>query len=149
MVEPIPKEARQALGLSNLLTDTEIGELLTLGAELSKWYADLQEYALGAILDGKTIPGYKVVAGRSNRTFKDETAAFDILRNAGYTDEQLYERKAKTLTAIEKLTGKKQFSELLESEVYKPVGKPALVPESDKREPYSKAAADFAGVVSE
>jgi hypothetical protein len=149
MVEPITKEARQALGLSNLLTDTEIGELLTLGAELSKWYADLQEYALGAILDGKTIPGYKAVAGRSNRTFKDETTAFDILRNAGYTDEQLYERKAKTLTAIEKLTGKKQFADLLENEVYKPVGKPALVPESDKREPYSKAAADFAGVVSE
>lgn len=151
--EKLPNEVQFEIGESgeplNLLTDAEIGELLTLGAELSKWYADLQEYALGAILDGKTIPGYKVVAGRSNRAFKDETAAFDILRNAGYTDEQLFERKAKTLTAIEKLTGKKQFAELLESEVYKPVGKPALVPETDKREPYNKAAADFAGVVSE
>ncbi len=151
--EKLPNEVQFGIGESgeplNLLTDTEIGELLTKGAELAKWYADLQEYALGAILDGKSIPGYKVVAGRSVRAFRDESTAFDILRSAGYADEQLFEKKAKTLTALEKLTGKKRFAELLEGEVYKPVGKPALVPESDKREPYSKAAADFAGVVSE
>ena len=140
-------EQRNALGLPNLLTDKEIGDLLTRGAELVKWYSDLQEYALGAILEGKSIPGYKVVAGRSNRAFKDEIVALGILRENGYTDNELYERKFKTLTALEKYIGKQKFSELLSDQIIKPQGKPTLVSESDKREAYNSAAVDFAGVV--
>ena len=107
----------------------------------------MQEYALGAILNGKTIPGYKVVAGKSARAFSDEAKAFEVLRQNGYTDEQLMDHKPKTLAGIEKAIGKKQFAELLSSLVTKPIGKPTLVDESDSREPYNKAAADFAGVV--
>lgn len=143
----LPQEARAALGVLNMLTDAEVGELLTKGAELVRWYTDLQEYALRAILDGKSIPGYKVVAGKSTRAFSDEQAAFEQLRNAGYTDEQLMDHKPKTLAGIEKLIGKKVFSELLSDYVVKPVGKPTLVDASDKREPYSSAVADFSGVV--
>ena len=143
----LPQEARAALGVPNMLTDDEVGELLAKGAELVKWYADLQEYALGAILDGKTIPGYKVVAGKSARAFSDEAKAIEVLRQNGYTDEQLMDHKPKTLAGIEKTIGKKQFAELLSSLVIKPMGKPTLVDASDKREDYNKAAADFAGVV--
>ena len=143
----LPQEARAILGASNLLTDDEVGMLLTKGAELVRWYSDLQEYALGAILNGKTIPGYKVVAGKSARAFSDEAKAFEVLRQNGYTDEQLMDHKPKTLAGIEKAIGKKQFAELLSSLVTKPIGKPTLVNESDSREPYNKAAADFAGVV--
>ncbi len=143
----LPQEARAILGASNLLTDDEVGMLLTKGAELVRWYSDLQEYALGAILNGKTIPGYKVVAGKSARAFSDEAKAFEVLRQNGYTDEQLMDHKPKTLAGIEKAIGKKQFAELLSSLVTKPIGKPTLVDESDSREPYNKAAADFAGVV--
>jgi hypothetical protein len=70
-----------------------------------------------------------------------------ILREKGFADENLYDRKPKTLTAIEKMLGKKAFAEYLASEIIKPLGKPTVVPESDNREPYNKAAADFAGVV--
>lgn len=143
----LPQEARAMLGASNLLTDDEVGVLLKKGAELVKWYSDLQEYALGAILDGKNIPGYKVVAGKSTRVFADEAKAFEVLRDSGYTDEQLMDHKPKTLAGIEKAIGKKKFAELLSSLVTKPIGKPTLVDESDNREPYNKVAADFAGVV--
>jgi len=44
---------------------------------------------------------------------------------------------------MEKLLGKKKFSEILNGLVEKPQGKPALVPESDKRPPMNTAAADF------
>ena len=146
-IAALPQEARAALGVPNLLSDSEIGALLKKGADLVKWYSDLQEYALGAILDGKTIPGYKVVAGKSTRAFADEAKAFEVLRKNGYTDEQLMDHKPKTLAGIEKVLGKKKFSELLSDLVTKPIGKPTLVDESDKREPYNKVAADFAGVV--
>ena len=145
-IAKLPQEARAALGVPNMLTDAEIGELLKQGAELVKWYSDLQEYALGAILDGKTVPGFKVVAGKSARAFSDEAKAFELLRANGYTDDVLMEHKPKTLAGLEKAIGKKQFGELLSELIVKPMGKPTLVDESDKREPYSAAAADFAGV---
>ena len=145
-IAKLPQEARAALGVPNMLTDEEIGSLLKQGAELVKWYSDLQEYALGAILEGKTVPGFKVVAGKSARAFSDEAKVFELLRNVGYTDEQLMEHKPKTLAGLEKVIGKKQFGELLSDYIIKPMGKPTLVDESDKREPYNAAAADFAGV---
>lgn len=146
-IAKLPQEARAALGVPNMLTDEEIGELLKKGSELVKWYADLQEYALGAILNGKTIPGYKVVAGKSARAFSDEAKVFEVLRGEGYTDEQLMDCKPKTLAGLEKSIGKKMFGELLSDYIVKPMGKPTLVDESDKCEPYNAAAADFSGVV--
>ena len=43
---------------------------------------------------------------------------------------------------MEKLMGKKKFSEILGSLVYKPEGKVTLVPESDKREAVKTATAE-------
>ena len=44
------------------------------------------------------------------------------------------------------MLGKKKFADLLGKQVVKPQGKPTLVPMSDKREPYSTAASDFANL---
>ena len=72
------------------------------------------------------------------------------LEGAGFKRAMLYEQKLLTITAMEKLVGKKQFSELLEGEaglVIKPTGKPVLVPASDRREELNtaKAAAEDFG----
>lgn len=132
-----------------VLTDAEIGDLLVRGQELVKWYKDLEEYALAAILKGGAIPGWKVVAGRSNRTFTDTEAALDAAVKAGYDKSLLYDLKPKTLTELEKLMGKTEFADKLGSFVVKPVGKPTLALLTDRREAYSPAAADFAGTVYE
>ena len=130
----------------NILTDAEIGDLLIRGAELVSWYKDLEEYALNATLSGKEIPGWKAVAGRANRAFTDHDAAIKAIIAAGYDEALLYERKPLTLSALETLIGKKDFAEKFGQFITKPLGKPTLVPMSDKREPYNAAAADFAGV---
>lgn len=49
-----------------LLSDAEIGDLLIRGKELVAWYKDLEEYATKALLDGKPIEGWKLVAGREH-----------------------------------------------------------------------------------
>ena len=146
--EKLSYEEAENLGaeVPNILSDSEVADLLVRGADLVAWYNDLQDYALSAILDGKTIPGFKVVEGRSNRAFKDADAAMELIKAAGYEEAVLYERKAKTLSQLETMIGKKQFAEIVGSEIVKPQGKPTLVPESDKREPFNPAAADFAGV---
>lgn len=145
-LQELSEKARQVLGLPKMLSDAEIGDLLTRGKGLITWYNDLQEYALSAILSGKEIPGYKVVAGKSDRKFKNIDDAFNVLKNAGFNEAVLYERKPLTLTGVEKLLGKGKFAELLSEQVIKPIGAPTLVPASDKREPYNSAASDFAGV---
>lgn len=132
-----------------VLTDAEIGDLLVRGQELVKWYKDLEEYALGTILKGGTIPGWKAVAGRSNRTFTDTEAALNAAMAAGYDKSLLYDLKPKTLTELEKLMGKTEFADKLGSFVVKPIGKPTLALLTDKREAYNPAAADFAEVVND
>lgn len=145
-LQALSPEARAVIGLPPMLSDTEIGELLVRAEGLVQWYKDLCDYATQALLDGKTIDGWKVVAGKSNRAFTDIDAAFGKVIAAGYDEALLYARKPITLTGVEKLLGKPKFEELLKDCVTKPLGKPTLVPLSDKREPYSTTASDFAGV---
>lgn len=145
-LQALSPEARAVIGLPPMLSDIEIGELLIRAEGLVQWYKDLCEYATQNILNGKEIPGWKVVAGKSNRAFKDVEEAFSKVIEAGYDEALLYERKPITLTGVESLLGKAKFETLLKDCVHKPLGKPTLVPLSDNREPYSTAAADFAGV---
>ena len=79
---------------------------------------------------GKTWSGFKLVEGRSIRKYTDEAAVAQAAEAAGV---DVWDRKLKTITALEKQLGKKRFTELLGDLVVKPAGKPALVPESDKR----------------
>lgn len=128
----------------NTLTDDDVAELLIRAADLKQWYNNLESYALSAILKGHSLPGWKVVAGKSNREFTNEKKAFDIIKNNGFDENTLYETKPRSLSALEKLIGKKPFNEMVGGLITKPVGKPTLVPESDKRESYKPGEADFA-----
>lgn len=49
----------------------------------------------------------------------------------------------KTITALEKLVGKKHFSEITEGCIEKPQGKPVLVPVTDKRPEWQSGIDDF------
>ena len=60
-----------------------------------------------------------------------------------YTEEQIYNIKLKGITDMEKLLGKKMFTQLLGTYIVKPSGKPTMVPESDKRTELNTAADDF------
>ena len=131
---------------SNCLTDEEIGALLVRAEGLVAWYNDLKEYALAACLNGKTIPGWKAVEGRSTRVWTDQDAALDALMAGGVEEAIIYDRVPKTLAQLEKVIGKQRFGELVGGMIIKSPGKPALAAESDKRPAYNGAAADFSEV---
>ena len=131
---------------SNCLTDEEIGALLVRAEGLVAWYNDLKEYALAACLNGKTIPGWKAVEGRSTRAWTDQDAALEALMAGGVEEAIIYDRVPKTLAQLEKVIGKQRFGELVGSMITKSPGKPALAAESDKRPAYNGAAADFSEV---
>lgn len=132
-----------------VLSDEEVADLIKRGETLVAWYEDLKDYALQAILAGKTIPGFKVIAGKSNRAFTDEAEAFKAIIAGGYEETMLYERKAKTLSVLEKMIGKKDFEALVGKYITKPLGKPTLVDAADKRPDYNEAAKDFEGITDE
>ena len=128
-----------------LLTDEEIGEVLKQADELKAWVSDVFDYALEQARDhGKKFKGWKLVEGRSVRKYADEEAVAKTLLEAGYKEEQIYEKKLWGITAMEKLLGKTKFGELLKGLVVKPAGKPTLVPESDKRPELNSTAAAVA-----
>ena len=114
------------------LSDSEIADVLTRIPQLKSWAADVEAYALSqAVNQGKQWAGFKLVAGRSVRKYTDENAVAAAAQAAGYTD--IYDIRLITLTSMERLMGKTRFAEVLGHLVVKPVGKPTLVPESDKR----------------
>lgn len=114
------------------LTDAEISEVLTQLSELKAWASDVEAYALSlAVNQGKTWAGFKLVEGRSIRKYTDESAVAKAAEAGGVTD--IYDRKLKTITALEKQLGKKRFTKLLRDLVVKPAGKSTLIPESDKK----------------
>lgn len=127
------------------LTDIEIAEIVQRADTIKKWLTSVEEFALQQALDGTEWPGLKVVAGRSVRKITDVERAAELLTSGGYTD--IYKpQELKTLTALEKLVGKKKLADILADVIDKPAGKPTLVPESDKRPPMeieAAAAKDF------
>ena len=122
------------------LDNTEIAAILEKVDEMISWGNDIKEYALQQAQSGVHFEGWKVVEGRSNRKYTDEEAVAFKVKDAGFDP---YEKKLLGVTAMCTLLGKKKFEELLDELIYKPPGKPALVPESDKRPAMNTAIEDF------
>lgn len=118
-----------------MITMPELGEYLKKAKLLKEWAENLQEYAISQCLQGVHVPGWKCVEGRGIRAFTDTDAAFSRLMENGIDESILYERVPLTLAKTEKAIGKKLFEELVSEYIEKKPGKPALVPESDKRPP--------------
>ena len=123
-----------------LLNDDEIAEILGRIDELTAWASDIKEYALKQAINGKEWTGWKLVEGRSNRKYINDNAVAKIVEDAGFDP---YEHKVLGITAMQKMLGKAKFNELLGDFIEKPQGKPALVPESDKRPAINTAKNDF------
>ena len=129
------------------LSDAEVGAALTIGKDVADWLKKLESYAAKTLETGGTIPGYKLVAGRSNRVWGDQSKAFDAMRSAGVADALLYDRVPLTVAKLEKVLDKKVFAQVAEPFITKAPGKPTMVPESDPRKPWSAAKADFAEIL--
>lgn len=122
------------------LDDIEIAAILAKVDEMISWGNDIKEYALQQAQSGVHFDGWKIVEGKSNRKFTDEAAVVFKVKDAGYDP---YEKKLLGITAMSAMLGKKKFEELLGELVYKPPGKPTLVPESDKRPAMNTAIDNF------
>jgi hypothetical protein len=93
----------------------EIAAILDQADEFTRWLSDVKEYALTTALQGKKYPGYKLVEGRSNREYTDETVIAARLRNAGYYDIFKEPKRVVSVTVTPKIsdcTGTVYFSDI-------------------------------------
>jgi len=123
-----------------LLNDTEVADILSRASAFKAWLTAVEDMALTeAVEKGKNWPGYKLVEGRSNRVYSDEDKVAEALVREGFAESEIYTRKILGITAMEKAITKKTFESVLGGLIIKPVGKPTLVVESDKRSAWNSA----------
>lgn len=134
----------------DLLEPEEIAELLKRIPEIKSFVQAVENLALKkAYSENVILPGWKVVLSGGRRGIKeaDQERALEVLHAIGFTTEQVASVKLKGIGELEKLVGKDRFNDLLGDIAKAPPGKPALAPESDKREAVtsiSEAQKDFA-----
>lgn len=134
-----------------LLENHEIAEILDRAGEIKKWLEHVENFALQKARDeGEVYPGYKVVAGRSNRKISDDEGLLFVLEAEGFDGDELVKpRQLLPIGSLEKIVGKTTFADLASDYIVKPEGKPVLVPETDKRPALNSidsAVEDFEGV---
>lgn len=132
---------------SKQLTDAEISEIMSKTKMFTSWLDAVNDYALDqAVNHGKQWPDYKLVEGRSNRKYIDESQVANKLIESGIKEDSIYTKKILSITALEAEIGKKEVSAILEGLIIKPQGKPTLAPSSDKRPEFTgkdSAVKDF------
>lgn len=117
-----------------LMTDEEISKALKSAGAVKAWIASLEAYALDRALEGHTVPGWKVVEGRSVRQITDQESAMAALNAAGLSEVNYCKPKElRNISDLERLLTKKGFNAMLGQFVTKTTGKPTLVEESDPR----------------
>uniref|UniRef100_A0AAU8AXI1 PD-(D/E)XK nuclease superfamily n=1 Tax=Dulem virus 37 TaxID=3145755 RepID=A0AAU8AXI1_9CAUD len=116
-----------------LITPDEAGVILEKASDIKAWLKDLENLVMTKLFEGQPVDGWKLVEGRSNRKYTDETQVAEAMKAAGYDEALFYERSLLGITAMEKAFGKKAVGEVLKDLIYKPQGKPTLAPATDKR----------------
>ena len=117
---------------------------------IKSWMDEVKAAAHAALMEGREVPGYKLVEGRAgSRTWTDESKAEKLLKAWKVPADYRYVKSLISPTQAEKLLKLKtitdeQWGELC-GYVSREPGKPTVVPASDKRPAISgrPAAEDF------
>jgi len=115
------------------LSLAEIGEKILPNLKLlEQWMKAVQHRAYEALEMGQSVPGFKLVEGRSVRRWADEKEVSKKLE-ASLDEDDVWQRKLITVAQAEKAIGKKEFAELFAEDVSRPAGKATIAPATDKR----------------
>lgn len=119
----------------HLLSESQLLDVYKQIPMLTEWASAVEEYIKDEALKGKEWPGYKIVEGRSRRTWADEKAIIEVLAEEGFKKEDYLKMSLEGIGKIEALLGKPEFAKKLQDKglVVKPPGKPTLADAKDKR----------------
>jgi hypothetical protein len=113
----------------------DLAEALELATEMEDWARSVFKTAEQQLLDGGTIPGWKLVQKRAMRKWVDEAAAQQHLRKLKYRLRDITTATLKSPAQIEKVVKPEHLEGLIESRS----SGLTLAPESDRRPAVSTA----------
>jgi hypothetical protein len=122
------------------LTDEELRAALDAKKLVVSWLDAVETVVTQRLALGDGFDGYKMVAGRSSRSWNDELQAATVLESA--LGVKAWERKLTSPAKAEKLLAKSQLG-LIESLISSKEGRPTLARESDPRPAVGATAMDF------
>lgn len=122
------------------MTAEEMARVLKYGDSVTNWIKKVKDEAVKKLERNGVIKGFKLVAGKGRRSFKNEDNVVDIL--LGENEDDIFTTSLKSLTELEKQLGKKRFEALFKNEIIKIDGAPQLAEENDPRQPIGRSRAD-------
>lgn len=129
---PAQRAAVEAAVLRQAYDTDHLPEDLTLVQLVRDWATAVEDRATATLLAGQPVAGWKLVESRTQRQWRDESAARRALRKLGLQEKDFIEKKLRSVAQIERLLGKDDSGQLVPL-VDKPRGRPTLAPAADKR----------------
>lgn len=127
---------------SRVMGTDDLATVLHYGSQVASWVKKVEEETIARMQNGETVPGFKLVAGRGRRSFRNEDAVVEILLGQGFDSYEIFDPKLKALTEVEKLVGPKRFKELFENQIMNVPGKPQIATKEDNRPAIDASAAN-------
>jgi hypothetical protein len=121
------------------LSNDELGAILDSYEVLTGWLQAVRSAAAHSALQGRAIPGHKIVEKRGNRSWSSEEQVMDALLDAGWDDKDFVKIKETIITPAQIETKKKFRSdtalmERLGGLVERKVTGKSLVPDTSQRQ---------------
>ena len=135
--EPMEELATTMVKPADQLTLEQVQYVLDHASLIEGWLAAVRNHALTLAKTGHQIPGYKLVAGKSNRTWdQNEDQMRGALESLGVSADDYLEHKLVSPAQAEKrvkpTVGPDTWAQI-EAHIRKPPGAPTLAPLTDRR----------------
>jgi len=134
--------AQDEFGVTHSIEDlspAEVASYMDKIPLLEEWIKSIRRHAHTMLETGQTLPGFKLVEKRPTRRWKNEEELLAWATTEGLEDDDIYEKKLKSPSQIERVVGKKNLPGTLVMSVSTGV---SMVPDSDNRPPAALLAAD-------
>ena len=119
------------------LSVNECAYILGRKKEVMGFFTSIEQHLTQELKHGRDVPDWKLVAGRSSRTWRDPVEAEQALRKVSKLKvKDILVTKLISAPQAEKLLGK--HHPIMTEQVEKPPGNPTIVPATDKRLPLTQ-----------
>ena len=129
----IGKEQMEKYPETELVPIEQYAQLIPVARQLRSWCDSLIEYATDQAKLGEMIPGMKLVEGRGKDSWDSEEQAVKKLKELGFTEEQMYQKKMVSPSHLLKLTSDEDIKARIRKLTVHVPGSPVLADENDRR----------------